>query len=78
MVFERSGFSIEEFTLYEENLRNVEIESVHDLKSQSRPYHGAKRREPLAITGGKKMLLLMTEFFPQLRSNMLLVAKKPA
>jgi hypothetical protein len=78
MVFDRSGFSIKRFMLYESNLREVDIESLGDLKSQTRLYHGTKRRERLPVTIAKKILLLTTELFPRLRSNMMLVARKPA
>ncbi len=76
-VFSKSGFDVADFVLYEDNLRNVKIEGLGDLKTQDRS-RTKRESEPLLAMAGKRLLLSLTTLFPQLRSNMLLVARKPA
>src|SRR5258708_1180813 len=76
-VFSKSGFDVADFVLYEDNLRNVKIEGRGDLKTQDRS-RTKRESEPLLAMAGKRLLLSLTTLFPQLRSNMLLVARKPA
>ena len=74
-VFQSCGFDIEEFVLYESSLREVKIKSVSDIITQDRS-RTRGTLEPFYVTFVKIVLLFVTKFFPQLRSNMLLVARK--
>lgn len=76
VVFEKTGFDVTEFVLYEDNLRNVKLESMQDIKTQDRSRIKSET-EPVIATVSKKVLLALTALRPQLRSNMLLVAQKP-
>jgi len=75
VVFERVGFNVTEFLLYEDSLRNVKIEGMHDLKTQDRKSN-QENNESILASLAKKFLLTLTSLRPQLKSNMLLVAKK--
>lgn len=76
-VFQKTGFEIGELILYEDSLRTVEVENMSDIKTQDRSRVGGKS-EPLVARLGKKALLALTEVFPKLRSNMLLIVRKPS
>ena len=75
-VFEKTGFEFCELVLYESHLREVKISTMSELKTQGRS-RAWERSEPVFITIPKMVLLSLTEVFPRLRSNMLLVARKP-
>ncbi|MGC9954219.1 MAG: hypothetical protein ABSD21_08070 [Rhizomicrobium sp.] len=74
-VFERTGFDIDEFVLYEDGLRSVQVGSMADVKSQGRTKSRAVS-EPFFVSAGKRALLVVTALFPRLRGNMLLVVEK--
>jgi SAM-dependent methyltransferase len=74
-VFSRTGFRVEKFTLFEENLRSVKIEGMGDIRTHARFRHGDIVEPPL-VSVGKKLLLLITHAWPNLRGGMLLVARK--
>ncbi len=74
-VFNSTGLEVTEFVLYESNLRTVNIQGLHDLKTQDRS-RTQRGTEPALATIGKKILLALTAMRPQLRSEMLLVARK--
>jgi SAM-dependent methyltransferase len=76
-VFEKTGFELSELVLYENNLRDVKISGMNELKTQSRN-RASTRPEPVLIAIAKMSLLSLTNLFPHLRSNMLLVSRKPA
>ncbi len=75
-VFTRTGFEVAEFILYEDSLRTARLLGVDDLKTQGRS-RVPPGREAFYVSAGKRLLLGVTGLLPRLRSNMLLVAKKP-
>lgn len=75
-VFNDTGLDVTEFVLYENNLRTVKIWDMHDITTQNRSrIH--RETEPVLATIGRSVLLALTTLRPQLRSDMLLVARKP-
>ena len=75
-VFIRSGFTISEFTLYEEVLRTTKVSNFSEIHSHNRDKDmGGKKDHPI-VSLAKPFLILLTNLFPRLRSRMLLVARK--
>jgi SAM-dependent methyltransferase len=76
-VFQKSGFIEEDFILYEKSLRHVQVFGLYDLDSKNR--HGDQQAEksPFYIRVGKYLLLQVTNLAPGLRSEMMIVARKP-
>lgn len=75
-VFERAGFGVSDFVLYENNLREVKISAMSDVKTQTRS-RARNRSESVLATTSRRVLVSLTDLFPQLRGSMLLVAQKP-
>lgn len=75
-VFSAGGFEIIEFELHEDRLRHVRIGGVEDMQTQDRS-RSTRTSEPMLARLERGILLLTTSLFPQLRSSMLLVARKP-
>jgi SAM-dependent methyltransferase len=74
-IFELTGFEIIEFVLYEENLRSEKLENFKDIKTQDRNWNKNKQ-DSLFGRMMKFLLLQITNIFPTLRSNMLIIARK--
>ena len=75
-VFTATNFSIIEFVLYENNLRVVQIGSLRNITTQMRGKR-VPSSEPLRFKIVKAPLLALVDIFPWLRSNMILIARKP-
>jgi ubiquinone/menaquinone biosynthesis C-methylase UbiE len=76
-AFEKTGFDVCDFVLFEENLRMVKISNMSQLATHDRSRKQVQS-EPVFITIPKYFLLSLCRLFPRLRGNMLLVARKPA
>lgn len=74
-IFELTGFEIVEFVLYEENLRSEKLKNFTDIKTQDRNWQKDKK-DSLFGRIMKFLLLQITNIFPTLRSNMLIIARK--
>jgi SAM-dependent methyltransferase len=76
-VFEETGFAVESLELYEDSLRTVPIRNFSDIATHSRR-NEIDNPESAAFRIGKIPLIVLTELFSSLRSQMLLVARKRA
>jgi ubiquinone/menaquinone biosynthesis C-methylase UbiE len=74
-VFELTGFELVEFILFEENLRTEKLSSKKDFKTQDRNWD-IKKKDSFFGKVIKSILLQITNMYPNLRSNMLIVARK--
>jgi len=78
-AFEETGFAVESLELHEESLRAVPIRALSEMATHARfKEMNQSKPEPLAFRIGKIPLIVLTNLFPNLRSTMLLVARKPA
>lgn len=74
-VFLLTGFEVVEFVLWESSLKDVVINNVDDIPTQGRCHHLIVKEKAIFFVL-KKILFAITSLFPNLRSNMLLVARK--
>lgn len=73
-VFEEAGFKYVDLIMIEENLRYEKMAGLKDIQTQDRKL-GLGRKETVFGLLIKKILLLVTDLFPKLRGNMILVMK---
>ena len=76
-VFEELGFAVESLEFVEDSLRTVKIETIGEMETHNRNKRN-HTSEPMRFRIAKLPFLALTEIFPKLRGNMLLIARKPA
>ena len=73
-VFIKTGFEIENAIMEEASLKNQTFSKISDLKNQNRSNKGRKKEGLFYIF--RKLSILLVNIFPQLKSSMIVVAKK--